>query len=674
MKPLSASFLIRSFAAICGIGLIGLVSAAPVRITHPVARTIQSPDGRLKVELAIPPLDSQETPKWSATFRGKPILTDCKLDLDIVREGSLLSGAAVLRESNRSGDSRIKVLFGKADHVQDRYAEYRLSLKAPGKHQIDITLRCYDDAIAFRYEVPKQEGSNKLVVQDEKTTFGLSGDPTSYIQYLENFQTSHEHNITTTSLHEIKPDTLLDTPATFAYPDGTHLAITEAALRHYPGMSLMNSNQSLACKLAPKADGTKVETTLPMKTPWRVVLVGDRAGALLESNALYCLNEPSAIKDTSWIKPGKMSWPWWNGNVVSDGKPDPPIFNLESQKLYIDFCAANNIAFHSTIADNTDTPWYFQTKPGIAPGPDTDVTKVRPGLDLPAILQYARSKGVRSWTWVHQGALRGHVEEAFAAFERLGWSGMMVDFFDHDDQDSVEHAEAILTAAAKHHILIHFHGIWKPTGWQRTFPNLMNHEGSLNLEYLKWSNRCTPEHTLNVLSTRMVAGPMDYHLGGFRAVNADKFAIHFAAPNVFGTRCFMLAAYVCIDNPNPMVADYPDAYKDQPGFDFIKLVPTWWDETRVLVSDVGKVLVTARRKGRSWYVGCMSSTISRDLDIPLEFLGSGNYNVTRWSDSAKTEADPNELAKKQFMVSSHDKLAVHVCRDGGFVAQFTPIK
>ena len=146
----------------------------------------------------------------------------------------------------------------------------------------------------------------------------------------------------------------------------------------------------------------------------------------------------------------------------------------------------------------------------------------------------------------------------------------MVDFFDHDDQETVEFAEEILQAAARHHILIHFHGVWKPTGWQRTYPNLMNHEGALNLEYLKWSDRCTPEHTLNLLFTRMVAGPMDYHAGGFRAVTRAEFKPIYIAPNVLGTRCHHLAMYVCFDNPNPMVADYPSAYEGQPGFDFLK--------------------------------------------------------------------------------------------------------
>jgi alpha-glucosidase len=264
------------------------------------------------------------------------------------------------------------------------------------------------------------------------------------------------------------------------------------------------------------------------------------------------------------------------------------------------------------------------------------------------------------------------VEEAFAAFQQLGWSGMMVDFFDHDDQEHVEFVEEILQAAARHRILIQLHGIWKPTGLERTYPNLMNHEGALNLEYLKWSDRCTPEHDLMMAFTRLIAGPMDYHLGGFRAVRRAEFKPRVIAPNVLGTLCHHLAMYVCFDNPNPMVADYPTAYEGQPGFDFLMLVPTWWDETRVLVGEIGEVLVTARRKGTAWYLGGMSAKRSRDLDLPLSFLGAGRYTTKVWKDASNAESDPNHLTTESLSLSSRDTLKIHVALDGGFVAQLVP--
>jgi alpha-glucosidase len=640
---------------------------------------LTSPDGRIEVLIEMPEGAANARPRWSATFRGKPILADCEVGLEIVGAGDIMAGVRVQRERTRSVNQRIPVLFGKSDHAGNCFHEIRLSLERPDFRRVELVFRAYDDAVALRYELPKEKGIESIAIADETTSFGLTGQPAAYVQYLESYTTSHEHNVTTTSVKDIRSETLLDMPLTLLWNDGTCAAITEASLRHYAGMSLMRSSTGtsttrLVCKLTPRAgtNGVKVIRPAPLDTPWRVVLMGDHPGALLESETLYCLNDPSVIKDIGWIKPGKITFSWWNGDVY-DGKRDLPILSFAMTRKYIDFCARNDIPTHSLTSDEkTVSPWYYQSKLGVAPGPDTDVTRARADFDLPAIRAYAESKHVRLWTWVHQGALRGRVEEAFKAFEKMGWSGMMVDFFDHDDQESIEFAESILQAAARHHIMIHLHGVWKPTGWQRTYPNLMNHEGSLNLEYLKWTNRCTPDHNLMMAFTRLIAGPMDYHLGGFRAVTRAEFKPHTIAPNVLGTRCHQLAMYVCFDNPNPMIADYPTAYEGQPGFDFLKLAPTWWDETHVVLGQIGEVLVTARRKGNTWYLGGMSARQSRDLELALPFLGGKNYAVKLWKDAPDAETDPNHLVTESSSISGRGALKVHLALDGGFVAQLTP--
>jgi alpha-glucosidase len=638
---------------------------------------LTSPDGRIQVAVQLPAKVSLEQSRWSASFRAKPILTDCRLGLQTADAGELMTGAWVSNERSRSVDERVPVLFGKSDHANDRFREVRYTLETPRHQRVDVVFRCYDDAIALRYELPAREQATSVTITDETTSFQLEGTPAAFVQYLENYQTSHEHNVTSTPYRDIRRDVLLDLPLTFSWQDGTYAAITEASLRHYAGMSLMRPsgkefNDPLVCRLTPRPDGTKVVRPLPMQTPWRVVLIADRPGALLESETIYCLNAPSAIKDVSWIKPGKITFPWWNGDVY-DGQPGPPILSFAMARKYLDFCARHGIPTHSlTSTETTVTPWYHQSKPGVDPGPDTDVTRPRAGFDLAAIRRYADSKHVRLWTWVHQGGLRGRVEEAFAAFETLGWSGMMVDFFDHDDQESVEFSEAILEAAARHRILIHFHGVWKPTGLGRTYPNLMNHEGALNLEYLKWSDRCPPEHNLMMAFTRLIAGPMDYHLGGFRAVPRGQFKPRNVAPNVMGTRGHMLAMYVCFDNPTPMLADYPTAYEGQPGFDFLELVPTWWDETKVLAGQVGELLVTARRKGATWYLGGMSAKRPHDLALPLSFLGAGRYTARIWKDAPDAESDPNHLATETLNLTSAETLKLSLALDGGFVAQVIP--
>lgn len=660
---------IIAFACLLWVCLHTLAQAAPVY-------RLNSPDGRIQLSIQMPAHRSTERPQWSASFRGKEILNNCRLGLQTTDADDLMAGVRVVRERKRSENEKVRIPFGRADHTRDRFREIRFTLETPKHRRTDVVFRCYDDAIALRYELPADAENRSVTIIDETTSFRLKGESTAYAQYLEHYKTSHEHPVTTARYGELRPDTLLDLPLTFSWQDGTYAAITEAALRNYAGMALMrgsgSSSNELVCKLTPRPDGTKVVRPLPMHTPWRVVMIGDRPGALLESGTLFCLNEPSAIKDLSWIKPGKITFHWWNGDVF-DGKPGLPMLSFEMNKNYIDFCAREDIPTHSiSSTEGVTSPWYHQTKPGVAPGPDTDVTRPRAGFDLPAIRRYAQSKNVRLWTWVHQAALRGRVEEAFAAFEKMGWSGMMVDFFDHDDQEHVEFAEEILAAAARHHILIQLHGIWKPTGLERTYPNLMNHEAALNLEYLKWSDRCTPEHSLMLAFTRLIAGQMDYHLGGFRAVTRDEFKPHHVAPNVLGTRCHQLAMYVCFDNPNPMVADYPTAYEGQPGFDFIKLVPTWWDETRVLAGEIGEVLVTARRRGDTWYIGGLSANGPRELNLSLAFLKGVRYTARVWKDAPDSESHPNRLAGETITVRSRDHLKIRFALNGGFVAQLSP--
>lgn len=641
-----------------------------VELDLPRTHTLRSPDGRVRVELRLPAAGSDASPMWSASLGDTAIFTAAPLRFVLEGGADLLRGASVEDADERSHDEVVPILFGRASHGRDHYRELRVALRSSGGVRADVVVRCFDDAVAFRYEVPAQEGMRELRLADEGTSFQLAGEPTAYVQVLPHHKTSHEHPITAVAASAIEPDKLLDLPLTLAWPGGVTASITEAALRRYAGTSLIRAaSGALVTALAPRPDGLKVVCPLPMRSPWRVVLVGDRPGALLESNTIHCLNDASEVTDTTWVKPGKLTWPWWNGYLF-EAKPTAPILSQAMSVQYIDFCAAHGIAFHAVVADEKHTPWYHQTKVGLFPGPDTDATRARADLDMVALRKYASEKGVGLWTWVHHGAVRGREEAVFAAFERLGWNGVMVDFLDSDDQETVEFAEAVLAAAARHHVLVHFHGMYKPTGLQRTFPNLMNHEGALNLEYLKWADTCRPAHTLKVAFTRLVAGPVDYHLGGFRAVRPADFKPTFTAPQVLGTRGHQLGLYVCFDNPAPMVADYPAAYRDQPGFDFLTLVPTWWDETRVLVGEVGRALVTARRRGHTWFVGGIAAGPRREFALPLTFLGEGPWSMRLWRDVP--DADPNQLTITDEAVGAHDVLRVHTAVDGGFAARFEP--
>lgn len=568
-------------------------------------------------------------------------------------------------------DSTYNVLFGKANPIRNQYNEVTVDLQTSNKgiRNFQIVFRVYDDGVAFRYSIPRQSDSDSVELTDESDTFQFTGDPHGWPLYRENYTTSHEGLYASEDISQLKTNQLIDLPFLAQYEDGVSVAITEANLRNYAGMYLKASGsseqRSLRSDLSPLPGQTqvKVRSQLPLNSPWRVLLVGSEVGKLIESNLILNLNEPSSIEDTSWIKIGKSTWYWWNGPYQEpvDFKCD---LNLETMKHYIDFCASNNIAFHSVMSTVDEFPWYYQTQKGYGPGPDSDVTRARPGVDMQQIVAYAKSRNVGIRLWAHWKPLSERLEAAFAQYEKWGISGLMVDFLDRDDQEMVLFSERVLQVAARHHLHIHFHGVWKPTGLQRTYPNLFNHEGVLNLEYLKWGDQCSPEHNLTVAFTRMLAGPMDYHLGGFRATNRNDFKPQAMKPSVLGTRCHHLAMYVVFENPMPMVCDAPTAYEGQPGFDFIREVPTTWNETRVIQAKVRNYIVVARRAGSDWYVGAMTDWTPRKLRVPLSFLSPGQYQAEIWAD-ASDSSDPNRLSVTQRSVGPNDTLTLVMGSGGG---------
>ncbi len=280
------------------------------------------------------------------------------------------------------------------------------------------------------------------------------------------------------------------------------------------------------------------------------------------------------------------------------------------------------------------------------PGPNSNVLKPVPGLDMKEVCDYAHSKGVGIRVWVHWKALYPKLDRAFALFERWGISGMMVDFMDRDDQEMVNIQTEILQKAALHHLHIQFHGAYKPTGLSRTFPNEFTREGTLNYEADKWDPKgVTPDHDLDIIFTRLIAGSTDYHLGGFRAVLPEKFRAQYTRPLVLGTRAHMLAMYVVLDNANAMVCDYPEAYEDQPGFEFIQQVPVTWDKTIVLGCMPDQFINIARRKEQVWWLGGVTGNSAKEIKMnPLSLLNErGNWRATIYQDDLKLPFNPNGL-------------------------------
>jgi len=641
---------------LCCLGII--VSAAAQKNIR-----LNSPDGNIVFSFKV----VSGKPMYSIAYQKKPLVDYSNISLQF-DDGAFGNNTKAGKPVYRAASEDYELITGKAKSVHHPYKELLLPLvENDSKHPVNLVVRAFNDGLAFRYELPAYADKANYVLTDENTHIQIAGDPIARVLQLPSYTSSHEGLYTTASYNELKEDTLMDMPALFEFPGQAYMAVTEAALRDYAGMYLVKHDGVLTSRLSPlpRQSTVKVKARLPHQSPWRVFMISDRVGALIESNILTSLNEPCRIKDLSWVKPGKTTFPWWNGNVVPD-TINAPGNNFVTNQYYIDFCARTGLQYHSVVEYGLHQ-WYTDDGVSFQPGPHPDVTKPVPGLDMKQICDYAKSKGVDIRVWVHWGALYPKLDTAFQVFEQWGLTGMMVDFMDRDDQEMVNIQEEILQKAAAHHLHIQFHGAYKPTGMSRTYPNEFTREGTLNYETNKWNHTgLSPDHDIMMPFTRMLAGSTDYHLGGFRAVPPSKFRLQFTRPLMIGTRCHMLAMYVVLENAIGMVCDYPEAYEGQPGFEFIQAVPTVWDETKVLDAKVGEYIVIARRKGDEWYIGAITNNAARTVNVDYSFLPEGNYSATMFTDAADDATEPNHLNKQIKSLRKTDVSSLQLAAGGGF--------
>jgi len=645
----------RSFTLLLFLGILSAAAQKKIALT--------SPDGKIMFRFSA--IDQELV--YDITYKGKPLIR--KSSLSLAFNTKTLDGRSkILPAKFRNGIEDYELIVGKTKKVHDAYREVIIPIESADKEaKVNVVVRAFNDGIGLRYEFVSVKGQDALVLTDEKTTFKFAGDPVVRALPLPNYTSSHENFYTTKPISGWDENQLMDMPTLFELPGVGFAGVTEAALVDYAGAYLVKEHGVIRDVLSPLPGQPeiKVKAKLPHKSPWRVILIGDRVGALIESNLVTDLNEPLALHDVSWIKPGKTTFPWWNGNVVPDTL-NAPGNNFVTQQYYIDFCARNGLEYHSVVEYGLHQ-WYTDDGVGFQPGPHSDVTKPVPGLDMKEVCDYAKSKGVGVRVWVHWAALYPKLDSAFAIFEKWGLQGMMIDFMDRDDQLMVNMQQEMLQKAAAHHLHVQFHGAYKPTGLHRTYPNEFTREGTLNYETNKWNAEgLPPDHDIMIPFTRMLAGSTDYHMGGFRAATPDKYIRQYTRPMMLGTRCHMLGLYVVFENYLGMVCDYPDAYEGQPGFDFVKQVPTTWDETKVLDAKVGEYIVVARRKGNDWFVGAINNHVARSLTIPLNFLDAGSYEATTYSDAPDVRANANHLTEKRAVVAPSDQLIIDMAAGGGF--------
>lgn len=616
------------------------------------APVVTSPNGQIAVTVET---NAAGALTYQVQFKGRAILAPSRLGLDLVGQPEL--GNRVRIAAMRPGEIQetYTMPHGKANPLVSRANTVELMIEETGgqSRKFSLDFRAWDDGIAFRYRVPAQPAIREFKLEREVTQFHVALEGRTYPLILANYRTSYEDSYVTIPLTSIKQGDLVALPFLAEVPGAGWIGITEAHLENYAGMYLKRANgRVLEAALAPLPDdpAVLVNRATPVETPWRVIMVGSTPGALVESNIVLHSNPPSRIADMSWIKPGKTSWSWWSGDLAKN-VPFKPAMNTETMKHYVDFSAEAGLDYVLI-----DEGWSAHVD-----GRSRDLTKTNPSLDLPAIMTHAKQKNVGVWLWAHWTFVDMQMEEAFPLFEKWGVRGIKIDFMDSDDQKMVGFYHRCAALAAKHKLMVDFHGAYKPTGLRKYYPNVLTHEGVMGLEYLKWSNRVTATHNTIIPFTRMLAGPLDYTPGGFTNVAWDQFTPRMLEPMVQTTRAHQLALYVIFESAFQMLADYPENYKGAKELPFLRAVPVTWDETKVLSGMPGDHVVIARRKGRDWYLGAITNESARSLALPLSFLPAGSFAIEKYEDGPS----PAATAISTGTVTNGSSLEMKLAASGG---------
>jgi len=623
---------------------------------------VYSPNKKIKVVIQV-----DREISYSVFCDGREVLSASPISLTIEGAGVLgrqprLSGV----KSRTVNEKIIPPVKEKRAVISNRFNESVLTFKG----NYGLLFRAYDDGVAYRF-FTRLKGRVKVV--SEEVSFRFGRDHSVYFPVADGFLSSFERNYSYLALSQVTAERMAFLPVLVEIQDGPKVAITEADLDDYPGLYLSGSadgSAALQGKFAayPLKEEQKRDRTLAVaeradyiadtagsrEFPWRVLAIARRDGELIENDIVYRLARPLALEDTSWIRPGKVAWDWWN-DLNLYGVDFESGINTKTYKHYVDFAAQYGIEYIIL-----DEGW----------SDPEDILKTNPALDMPELLSYAHDKNVGLVLWCVWLTLDRQLDEALDLFEKWGVRGIKVDFMDRDDQKVVNFYKKVAAEAAERKLVVDFHGAFKPTGLRREYPNVLTREGVLGLEYNKWSKSVTPEHDLLIPFIRMLAGPMDFTPGAMRNAAEKSFQPVFSEPMSQGTRCHQLAMFVVYESPLQMLSDSPSAYlRDPEVMDFLGKVPTVWDETIGLEARVGDFVVVARKSGDEWYVGAMTDWTPRELDIDFGFLGAGEYRAEVYADGLNAARYAGDFTKSSFTVKTGDRFKVKLAPGGGWAAR-----
>lgn len=573
----------------------------------------------------------------------------------------LCENLEIIKSETVSFDSVWEPVLRRFSTVRDMGNEMSLDIKekvAPGRH-VNLKIRAYNDGIAFRTEFLGPDINMDYSITEENTSFIFAGNYTCWVANHKQFNSPQESMFLPYKIEDLSDEMLIGLPVTVKTDTDCFFAITEADLTDYAGMYLKKNPENksrLDCTLSAYGDrsGAKVLRKLPFCTPWRTMIIGEEPGDLIESEMICNLSRPSKISDCSWIQPGISAWDNWYSYDVK--------MEQETIKKFIDFASEMGWQY-MTI----DWQWYGEYNHDKA-----DITKWSESINLPELIKYAKSKDIRIILWLYwTDVQRSDWDQVCYLYNLWGIAGVKIDFMDRDDQEMVNWYESVLETAARHNLIVNFHGAYKPTGLRRTFPNLLTREGVLGNEWNRWSSMVTPEHLCTLPFTRMLAGPMDFTPGSFVNRNYEDFKIDKPTQTMV-SRCNSLAQFVIFDSPLTVACDHPDNYRNKAGISFLRSLPTVWDRTVVVNGQIGEYITMARKSGARWYLAAMNNSSKREIVTVLDFLEKGEYKMTVYRDDT-VSMDYESAIKEEMVVSKGDSVHLKMVPGGGYAAIIEPV-
>jgi len=636
---------------------------------------VKSPNGKIDMML-----EAGAKISWSVKHENTEVIAPSTVSLTLDNGTVLGNNPRVLSVETSKINTSFATPLYKKKSVVDEYNQLIMRFS----DNYGLIVRAYNDGVAYRFFTGKK---GTITIKSEEANFNFSKDHKAFVPYVRDlrendmYTSAFEAMYDEIPLSKFKKDSLALAPLLVDLGDGKKAVITEAELQDYPGMFLTINRQAgqglqgqfakypleerlggynkmnlMVAKRAPyiaKTSGTR-------NFPWRTVIISESDKDLANNDMIQKLSEPSKLVDASWIKPGKVAWDWWNDWNISKVNFKAGI-NTETYKHYIDFAAKNNIEYVVL-----DEGW----------SEETDLLKISPQMNLKEIIDYGKQKNVGIFLWASWYAINQRLEETFSYYSKLGVKGFKIDFLDRDDQKMVQSVYHIAKRAADYKLLIDYHGMYKPTGIQRTFPNVLNFEGVKGLENVKWTaNDDVPRYDVSVPFIRMVAGPMDYTPGAMRNATKANFRPSNNLPMSQGTRSHQLALYTVFEAPLQMMADSPTAYmKEQECTSFIAQIPTTFDETVALDGKLGEYVAIARKKNDKWFVGGVTNWSAREINLDLSFLGSGAYKAEVFKDGMNAKKDPTDYKREVIELSGKDKLTINMAQGGGFAIRFDLVK